>query len=114
MTRTSGANFFVLTDPEPAVKAVARAISSQTEKPTSLRETPVGSHESNGHVERYFRTLHGQIRAVRLALQKAIGCEIDGDSAVMTWIIRHAAWLLQRSQFLARHHATHASACPRV
>ena len=104
----------IQTDPEPAIKAVARAIVSQTEKPTGLRETPVGSRESSDHVQRYFRTLPGQIRAVCLALQKVIGFEIDGDSAVMTWIIRHAALAVAALPTSARHYATHARAWPRI
>jgi len=98
LARNSGMRFVIQTDPDNSVGQVAVEVASTEQKPTSTRTTPVGSHESNGHIERYFRTLHGQIRATRLGYEKRIQGSLDGDSAAMTWVVRHSAFLLARLQ----------------
>ena len=98
LARSSGMRFVIQTDPENSAGQVAAEVASTAQKPTSTRKTPVGSHESNGHIERHFRTLHGQIRATRLGYEKAVNATLDGDSPAMTWVVRHSSFLLPRFQ----------------
>ncbi len=58
-----------------------RSLTSRPKRPrtrrmVTLHQTPIDSHESNGHVERYFGTLHPQIRAMRLTLDEELGVMI--------------------------------------
>jgi hypothetical protein len=49
-----------------------------------------------GGVERFFETLHAQIRVTRLALAKLWQVDIDLKSPWVGWLVRHSAWTLMR------------------
>ena len=61
------------TDGEPASGALARAISRARSGETQLETTPRYSSASLGAVERSNRTVEGQIRCMRSALEYAVG-----------------------------------------
>ncbi|CAE8619652.1 unnamed protein product [Polarella glacialis] len=83
-------------DPEAALRAVAERVRALRQKRTLIQETPVRSPQSIGGVSRYQRSLQEQIRALRLQLEESLNSEIDVEDAIVTWIVRHAAWLLAR------------------
>ena len=57
---------------------------------------PVGSSASNGIVERAVQSVEGQVRVLKLALEKRWGAEIPSKHAVIPWMIEYAAYLLNR------------------
>ncbi|CAE8585279.1 unnamed protein product, partial [Polarella glacialis] len=83
-------------DPEAALRAVAEKIRAMRQKKTLIQEAPVRSPQSIGGVSRYQRSLQEQIRALRLQLQESLNSEIGVEDAIVTWMVRHAAWLLAR------------------
>ena len=53
-------------------------------------------------MERWIQMVVGQVRTLRKALEEKIEDKITSNDAIMTWMVRHSAWCLQR--YHARHH----------
>ena len=62
----------------------------------SLRNTPKGWKQAQGSVGNMQATLYGQIKALRLELLKRYNVELSVHSALFTWLVRHAQWLVNR------------------
>ena len=84
------------TDGEAAMIAVQDAIQKLRDRRTVPRNPPAYNPESNGACEKAVQDVAGQIRIHKLALESRIGQAIPDDSAVMEWIIQHAAFVLTR------------------
>ena len=79
------------TDPEPAIKAMWMRSSS-------VCETIPESHASLGALEGWHNLLQGQIRASRLDVEDRFGSIVGVTHQCVPWLMRHAAWLLNRFQ----------------
>ena len=66
----------------------------------AVRFSPAYSSQSNGNVERYHRTLVGQVRTLKEQIQQNYNTQIPTDHPLMAWAVRHAAYLINR--FLIR------------
>ena len=77
------------------LKATAKACGNMT-----VRFSPAYSSQSNGNVERYHRTLTGQIRTLREQVQQNYNLQIPTDHPLMAWSVRRSAYLINR--FLIR------------
>ena len=92
------------TDKETTIRDFARYNASRIRKAkTILRCSPKGSHQSNGAVERYIQSIEGQVRAIKISLEKHFEGEngekteiIGADSDILDWSVRHAAWQWNR------------------
>ena len=63
--------------------------------PTQI--SPPYSHQSQGTVERFHKTLYGQVRAIKLGLAAHLGIHPDSTAArLMPWIISHAVFTISR------------------
>ena len=62
----------------------------------AVRFSPAYSSQSNGIVERYHRTLTGQIRTLRELVQQNYNIQIPTDHPLMAWAVRHSAYLINR------------------
>ena len=62
----------------------------------SSRSSPRRSHPSNGAVENSQQQLQGQVRTNLAAFQDRTQYRPTTDSALMKWIVRHAAWHILR------------------
>ena len=92
----TGRTFGILQcDPEPALKALAASVTGEVGG-LSLRQTPVGWKQAQGTVGNMQATLYGQIKALRLEIEKRYGVELSVHSALFTWVVRHAQWLINR------------------
>ena len=98
LTLLSAAKFVLQTDPENWIKDAASQIAANLIQPVSNRSSPVGSHESNGSIEKYFRALHGQIRAIRQSDESRAAFGLVSNSTVRSCVVRHASGLLLRFQ----------------
>ena len=83
-------------DPEPSLIMWAASVKSKHQERTVIRSCPRRSHQSNGAVENDQKQLQGQVRAMLGALQDRTQYRPTTDSAMMKWIVRHAAWLISR------------------
>ena len=67
--------------------------------PTQI--SPPYSHQSQGTVERFHKTLYGQVNAIKLGFATHLGIHPDSTAArLMPWIISHAVFTI--NQYLIR------------
>ena len=52
--------------------------------------------QAQGSVERFHRTLMGQVRAIKLQLENNYGIKLNSKHPIMTWLVKHSAYLLNR------------------
>ena len=52
--------------------------------------------KSNGRAENAVKRLEGQVRTFKLALQEAIGYEIDVEHPIFEWLVEHSADILTK------------------
>ena len=62
----------------------------------AVRFSPAYSSQSNGNVERYYRTQSGQIRTLREQVQQNHSIQIPTDHPLMAIAVRHSAYLINR------------------
>ena len=67
-------------DSEASVMAVKRTIAEWRSAPTPMLETPVRESMCNGKMERAVRTVQGQLRTLKFALEENIGVNIEATS----------------------------------
>ena len=67
----------------------------------------VGDSQSNGSIEIGVKTVMGQLRTMRAALERKLACKIPLDHPVMAWMTTHAAQLLSRFQVGHDGHTPH-------
>ena len=85
------------TDGEPAMIALQRAIAELRKNLTTKPENPPAYNpEANGAAEKAVQDVSSQIRTLKLALEARLGITIPESSAVVDWIIEHAAFVLSR------------------
>ena len=85
-------------DQEPAILDLIEEVIAARKEPTVPQHSPVGESQSNGLVERAVRSIKDQVRTLRLALQKRVGCRIPVDHPIMTWMVKHAGELISKYQ----------------
>ena len=83
-------------DPEPSLIDWPESAKSKRPERTVIRSSPRRSHQSNGGVENYQKQLQGQVRTMLAAMQEHTHSRPTADSALMRWIVRHAAWFIPR------------------
>jgi len=82
-------------DQESAIKLVLQSVAKDLGS-TILRNAPVYHSQSQGGVERLHGTLFAQVRTLRNQVHKNYGVLPDDTSALIPWLVKHAAWLLNR------------------
>ena len=85
-------------DGEPALKAVQEDVQKRREKPTLVENSPVGDSQANGVAERAVQAVAQQLRVLRAGLEQRIEAKVPGSHPIVTWIVEHAADLLNRYQ----------------
>ena len=92
----TGRTFGVLQcDPELVLPNIAEAATGEVSG-LSLRNTPKGWKQAQGSVGNMQATLYGQIKALRLEFLTRYNVELSVHSALFTWLVRHAQWLVNR------------------
>ena len=56
----------------------------------------MAEHQSNGVAERAVKTVQGQARTLKLALEARLGTDIVDDAPKISWLIEYASVLLRR------------------
>ena len=86
-------------DGHSGLLALQEQVGLEMSLPTQI--SPPHSHQSQGTVERFHKTLYGQVRAIRIGLADHLNVDADHlDAAFMPWIIQHATFQINR--FLVR------------
>ena len=85
----------IQTDQEPAILDLARALLKEIPG-LSMRASPAYHSQSLGTEERYRQSLHAQARTLRLRVHDKYNTVLRSTRSAFPWMIRHAAWLLNR------------------
>lgn len=103
-------NAILLIDGEPAAKEFVNCVLDMRHNRTLLRTTLAQSSQSNGAVESGIAQLGGQARTLKCAAEARYGVLLHPCLAV-TWLPRHAAWLLNRFAVRASGCTPNEDAC---
>jgi len=88
----------VKSDQEPAILKLIEATLRERHQDITTEQSPVGEHAANGVAERAAQAIQGQARTFKLALEARTGKSICETSAILPWLIRHAAMTLNIGQ----------------
>ena len=88
-------------DQEDHLIALLQTVASKMGGNITVRQSPAYTSQAQGSVERFHRTLMGQIRTLRAQLQQNYDRTITSKHPIVPWLVRHTAYLLNR-------YATHA------
>ena len=82
----------VKTDQEKALKAVVRRVRQYrgADTQTMMENSPVGSSQSNGMIERRIQSVEGQVRTLRSAFEARTGAKLPTSSCLFAWMGTHA------------------------
>ena len=87
----------IKTDQEASVGCLVEDVVKDRELgKTIVEQSPAGSSQSNGVVERAVQGLEGQMRVMLLALEGRVGRTVDPEEAIVTFLPEYAAYLLNR------------------
>ena len=82
-------------DSEASVMAVKRTIAEWRSAPTPMLETPVRESMCNGKMEQAVRTVQGQLRTLKFALEANIGVNIEATPK-NAWLCSWACTTINR------------------
>ena len=95
-------DLIIKSDQEPAIEAIIKDVErlrgEASAGRTIVESSPVGSHQSNGIVERYAQEVEKQVRVMRDALEFKYKVKIDTKNPIIPWLVEHAGFLLNRCQ----------------
>ena len=83
---------------EPAIGSLVSAVIRERHQDSSVGESPVGEHQSNEVVERAVKSIQGQARILKLALEARVRARVKEHLDVALWLIRYAAMLINIGQ----------------
>ena len=88
-------NTVIQSDQEDFLKALLKMTAAAVGN-IAVREAPAYTSQAQGSVERFHRTLMGQIRTLKLRLENNYGIHLSTTHPIMPWLVKHAAYLLNR------------------
>ena len=83
-------------DQEPALVAFLQAVRRALMGEVVFENSAVGDPQSNGAAERGVQTVKDFSRTLRDALEDRLGRAVAADSALMSWLVTHAATVHRR------------------
>ena len=88
-------NTVIQSDQEDFLKALLKMTATAVGN-IAVREAPAYTSQAQGSVERFHRTLMGQIRTLKLQLENNYGIHLSTTHPIIPWLVKHAAYLLNR------------------
>ena len=89
-------NTIIQSDQEDFLIALLKTTAQAMGSNIAVRQAPTYTPQAQGSVERFHRTLMGQVRAIKLQLENNYNIHLTSKHPIMPWVIRHAAYLLNR------------------
>jgi hypothetical protein len=90
----------VRSDQEPAILSIIQEVGRLRAIAGGWRyiceNSPVGSSQSNGMIERYVQSVQQQVRVIKSALEEKWRVTVEAKSAVVPWMVEYAAFLINR------------------
>ena len=102
-------------DQEDHLIALLRATAAKMGGNITVRQAPTYTSQAQGSVERFHRTLMGQVRTLKSQLQNNYDIRLTSKHPIVAWMVRHTAYLLNRyaihsdgnTSFFRRWHKEH-------
>ena len=88
-------NIVIQSDQEDFLKALPKMTATAVGK-IAVRQSPAYTSQAQASVERFHRTLPGQVRQLKLQLENNYGIHLTSTHPIMPWMVKHAAYLLDR------------------
>ena len=96
-------------DQESAITDLIQNVKDgQSKIEIMLEHSPVGDSQANGDAERAVQSVQGIARTLKEALEISIAAEVPVAHDVMTWLVEHAAIIL--NLFKRSHGGDHLTA----
>ena len=86
----------IKSDQENAIKGFAESVKKERDAETLIEYSKVKDSQSNGTGERSVQEHEGITRTMKLALERRLGRLVPSTHPVMTWLVEHAAVVLNR------------------
>ena len=83
-------------DQEEHLVALLRTTAAKMGGNITVRQSPTYTSQAQGTVERFHRTLMGQVRTLRAQLQSNYDRTITSKHPIVPWLVRHTAFLINR------------------
>ena len=87
-------------DQEPAMASLVKEIGAHRAAGGGARmvveSSLVGDSKGNGVIERAVKSVQGQVRVMRSALEERIGAKLDPQHVVFPWMVEYASLMLNR------------------
>ena len=83
-------------DNEPSIKALKSAVKEASKLNIILEESKTGDSPSNGAVEVAVRETKRQCRCMKSSLEEQLGKEVGEKHPILSWLARHANFLMSR------------------
>ena len=71
-----------------------QSVKREKHQDISFEHSPVAEHQSNGVAERAVKTVQGQVRTMKMALEARISEKVVETYDLIPWMVRHAAMLV--------------------
>ncbi len=95
-------------DPEPALKAAARATIKMSQTTEIVLETvPTASHATMGVGEQIHQLILGKVRILKSEFESLTKVHLPPAAALVPWIVRHAGWIRNRFEKRPDGHTAH-------
>ena len=89
-------NTVLQSDQEDFIISLLKMVATAMGSNIAVRQAPAYTSQAQGSVERFHRTLAGQVRALKLQLETNYGIKLNSKHPIMPWLVKHAAYLLNR------------------
>ena len=84
-------------DQEPAIQDLLNEVArARNPARTIIEPTPQGDSSANGVAERAVQSLEEMVRVHKLALETRIGCRLEVSQSIFSWLVEHAADILNK------------------
>ena len=91
-------NTVIQPDNEDFLIALLKAAATAMGSNIAVRQSPAYTSQAQGSVERFHRTLMGQVRALKLQLENNYNTRLTSKHPIMPWMVKHAAYCLTGMQ----------------
>ena len=85
-------------DNEPAILALKEAVRRESNVEIVMEEVPVGDHQANGLVESAIKSVQGQFRVIKDALESRTNEKLHGEHPAVPWMVMHASSIRNRGR----------------
>ena len=84
-----------MSDNEPALVKLTTMVDEHLKNVEVVHKTcPVGDHAANGSIEVAVREIKRQMRSLRLSLERKLGCKLNDDNVLLSWMASFAAQVI--------------------